>query len=56
MFGAANYYYTHDARREMKPPTVLVVNSKDSLKYLAKPTEAKYVYLKIVSLSSSLNS
>ncbi|EFX69552.1 hypothetical protein DAPPUDRAFT_300905 [Daphnia pulex] len=29
---SASYYYTHDARREMQPPTLVAVNSKNSLK------------------------
>lgn len=28
----ASYYYTHDARREVQPPTIVAVSSKNSLK------------------------
>lgn len=38
---SGNYYYTHDARREVYPPTVVAVNSKTSLKLLINKADSK---------------
>uniref|UniRef100_A0A8J2RMY8 NADH dehydrogenase [ubiquinone] 1 alpha subcomplex subunit 7 n=1 Tax=Daphnia galeata TaxID=27404 RepID=A0A8J2RMY8_9CRUS len=37
---SGSYYYTHDARREMQPPTIVATNSKSSLQLLSK-TDSK---------------
>jgi hypothetical protein len=40
-FWVGSYYYTHDARREVQPPTIVAVNSKNSLK-LPPKADSKY--------------